>query len=213
MRRALEALLAVLVAAIALPVATVEHSVAPSGPTPVEVAQFNQAIADATWEALPLRQRGDRPDVELRVPIAEAEWPTVFGQCLGDAGYAGGVSSNGDGAFVPEVTQPDQQFDDDMLLAFYRCVVVHPRAFTSRSFFSSAQIDYLYRHFDRWLVPCLITHGYGVNSAPSYETFVELRGGWSPLWGMSNPAGHTLDSGADYSRAVQLCGPDFIGIY
>jgi len=205
MSRAIEAVLAVLIAAIALPAVTLEHVAPPGGPTAEEVAKYNQNIADATWAALPVSPGVERPAVALGESIAEDEWPVAFGACLSEIGFTGGgVLSGGDDAFIP---QGAEQMDDAALLAFYGCVVTHPREFTSRAFFSAAQIDYLYRYYDRWLVPCLLIHGYRIYEVPTRDEFVADGGRWTPFTTpMADLGGHPVQSKESLALVSDRCG-------
>ena len=205
MSRALEAVLAVLIAAIALPAPAVEPIATPGGPTAQEVAQHNQDIADATWNALPVSPGVERPVVVLGESIAEDDWPAAFVACLGDAGYEiGAVLSVGDGALTPAGTE---ELDDATLLAFYRCVVTHPREFTSRAFYSAAQLDYLYRHYERWQVPCLLMQGYRIYEVPTREEFVADGGRWSPGTTLiTDVNGHPVQTVQSHLLMVNRCG-------
>ena len=112
--------------------------------------------------------------------------------------------SDGDGAFTP---QGAEQLDDAALLAFYRCVVVHPRVFTSRAFYSAAQLDYLYRYYDRWLVPCLLVHGYRIYEVPTHDEFVTSRGAWTPFTTtMADLGGHPVQSEESLALVSNRCG-------
>lgn len=205
MRRAIEAALAVLIAAIALPAATVEPVAMPGGPTAQEVAQYNQNIADATWAALPVSPGVERPAIALGESIAEGDWSAALFACLGDAGYEGGVgvSERGDALF-PVGTEA---LDDVTLLAFYRCVVTHPLEVSSRAFYSAAQLDYLYRHYERWQVPCLLMHGYRMYEVPTREEFVADGGRWSPGTTLiTDFNGHPVQTDQSYTLMFDRCG-------
>ena len=209
MRRALEALLAVLIAAAVLPTA-VDHLAAPAGPSADEVAVRNQEVADATWDSLPFSPGFERPEIELGESISEDEWPLAFGTCLGEMGFEGSVSTGPDGIPQPQSTQI---MDDQALLAFYTCVVAHPKQFTTRSFYSAAQLDYQYEHFTTWLIPCLAQHGYRLmDSMPTAEEFHDLGGGWSPFSALDDPTGRAVDTESDYVQVTALCGAMSVGL-
>lgn len=215
MKHALEALLAVLIAALALPPAAVGHRPLPPGPDDAAVAAYNEQLLDATWAASSLSEIMERPVVPAGELLPDGDWEAAIFSCLTDAGYPGlGVVWNDDGALVAlEYTAGSAQLKQETQLAFFLCVAAHPRGVGYQTLLTDDQIEYRYDLYRRWLVPCLLLNGYSFqNPVPSHDEFLELGGQWSPyLWGIVTPDGEWADTQLEYDAAEALCGPDWPG--
>jgi hypothetical protein len=172
----------------------------PAGPTAYEVSEFLGAQRPGLWSSMPLPARIVPPDVELEHVVPIADWPATMARCMTNAGFQ-------DYEVGPEgeltVHRSSVNFTYEELVAFYVCEVQYPEDPTEGQMLGSAQRDYVYTYYERWLVPCLILSGYQLSQVPSRSEFVDDwrgYGWWSPYESIG-----PLQNGESYSRLLKKC--------
>ena len=209
MRRAIEAVLAVLIAALALPAPAVSFLALPPGPSAGDVSAARTAFMAATWDALPISQTMDRPSTVYEEPLSQGDWDADFTLCARKLPNIDSISWGDHGVFYDATA--GASFDEATQLALFHCAVVHPRDFadSESGVRSAAQLDYTYDHYRRWLLPCLAANGFGYGQPPTRDEFFELGGNWSPYTeGLVGPDGRP----AEFDRALHQCGQDALGL-
>lgn len=206
-------MVAVLIAAIALPPATVQYL---PMPPPRDQAEFNETFAEATWEFLPISSSATRPVVGPLATLTENAWWRALADCVSSMETPEGISywPEGDGmrlyiARGDELFDPSSQAQDE----FYRCVVQHPRDLEGSLIFSDERIAYQYEYLRSWVGPCLTIRGYEFEPLPSWRDFVEMRGLWSPyFYQLSDAEGTLVETSDGFRDVIATCGTDFPGI-
>jgi hypothetical protein len=145
----------------------------PEGPSDAEIEKRVATELDWQWGLTGLEGVVARPVVELKGP--PSQYSIGFGECMSDAGFSGwGYDDSG-------LVLDDGDPTDEQRLAFYVCNAEYP----SVDPLSTAQLEYVYDYYERWLIPCLALHGYEQHDpVPTRESFVgdPVQDGfrWSP---------------------------------
>ena len=173
----------------------------PAPPTSEDAARHYEMMLDRTWQTTGLSGLMDRPTVEAADPVPQDEWITAVFSCMTEEGYAfpGFGSERGSGFLLSaEATETPSEVQ----LAFYLCLAANPPEMpVNGRLLSSAQLNYIYDYYVRWIVPCLVLNGYEVRTAVSREEFIALEGEWSPYEAII-PA-----DVSDFETSVERCGP------
>ena len=213
MKRALEALVAVLIAAVALPAATLQHVPLPPG---LDDSEFHSTFIESTWSLLPIAESMDAPTVEAEGALDELEWYEEMSVCMSASANPTLAYWFEDGAMRAYEIDVDGVMTDptpEAQLDFYRCAVRHPRLLEGSMHFSDERIAYQYEYLKRWVDPCLTAAGYRHMPLLTFNEFVQTRGVWSPYWGeLWDPTGEYLDTPAEYEALIEVCGNDFPGV-
>ena len=212
MRRAIEAVLALVIAALVLPNPAVAYLPAAAGPTGEEVQRSNQAFDEATWFALPISQSMPRPLVARQAALTSADWIEALVDCSFDVPNVNSMSAGPEGV-VFEPTSAG--FDDSAQLKLYECAVAHPLTggdLGGDEVLAPAQVEYLYDYYVRWVVPCLARNGYQFATVPDRASFIETYGAWSPYSVLKTPDGTDVQTDRLMNLATATCGIDRPGI-
>lgn len=152
----------------------------PNGPTAEELKAYGQFVLDRQWDSLELPRSIHRPTITPKRYVDSENFSSVTYNCVNDIARHG---------YRPLLTYRDavrvkKTGDGDFLdaLAWYECTARFPVELDALGLRSDEQLTVIYDHFQRWVIPCLATHGYVVTGAPSRAKFLEDgEGFWSPL--------------------------------
>ena len=144
----------------------------PPGPDAEEVEELQDKLDQQFWESVRLADSPlTRPDIPVVRRVQPAEWQSVFSDCLSDAGIEG-VSMNG-GVLTFDGSQSGGELFG---IAFYTCQKQYPTRVEEeyeRTFYSEAQLGYLYDHWTVKTAPCFRLLGIPVAKPPARDDFIE----------------------------------------
>lgn len=177
-------LAAVVVALVILLTACLtEPTPVPPGPTDEERREWLDDADQEWWDAVVAPHSDlERPAVDVVRTVQPAEWASEIEACLTRAGVER-VSVSGTGASysMSYWGEPDPEFRS----TFYVCMRQYPSEQVGEhsSFFSRAQLGFLYDHWAMKTVPCLRLAGFDTPDAPSRDSFVDeyyTENQWDP---------------------------------
>lgn len=126
----------------------------------------------------------DPPKVDLVRMITLEEWQSTQIECLTEAGYDVGETTDGQGIKYPEPT--DDAMASSLNLAIYTCEMKYPVEQKYMAPLSTDQLEELYAYRTGELLECLEDEGYPVSDDPPSETvFIQSKGAWSPYESIS----------------------------
>ena len=140
----------------------------PGGPSEAELDARVRAMLDHEWANTGLEGVVARPVVEAQ-SLGEIWVPERF-ECVSEEGLsAWGYNLDGLAIEGRDPTAEEQ-------LRFYTCAARYPVV----EMLSTAQLDYIYDYYARWLIPCLGREGHAVTSPPPRASFVSAGSdeGW-----------------------------------
>ena len=154
---------------------------------PADVELYVQLALDSAWTPSPGSNTRPPPgSVRFALPNGWGQW---MQRCMIQSGYdnfdfsrTGGFSNDG---------QPAKH-DGVEGLAWYYCTQQLPWYDTVFTQLTNAELDELYDYYERWLVPCLASHGGGVVELRGRAEFVDggdgQPGWWNPYLDSVRPA-------------------------
>lgn len=174
---------------------------APHPMTDDERAVWWTGFLDATWTSTGLDD-SDRPVVGAPDVIDQDEWGSTVLQCMSDAGLTSvSIGWGADGARIDDPSQRAR-------LGMYRCAAAHSFVPDLSVGASRAQLQYLWRYWAGWTVPCMTAHGYRPEGVPSEKDFLDATNvTWNPYYSLGSTSVNTASSVPDTLRT--LCGADF----
>lgn len=209
----------VLAASVAIAVAVgLAGCAAPSPPplpTEPAIRADYQVLLDGSWERLGLPPSTPRPGFVTPELVGSQTWWTEYQGCLNTIQPKHVFTEVGDDWYGVLNSNPDVLTVGEQIV-FYRCLTRFVDAdFGVIRLLTVEHLEYLWRHYERWSIPC-ITHagfevGFTVTNPPSYEAFVasHSRGSlWSPYDSLSFVAtAEAMEQTADnYERLIDRCG-------
>jgi hypothetical protein len=158
----------------------------PEGPSDSDIAEYYAASSDARWQSMAFDPAVERPVVVDVQPVSLELWASRIADCMNSAGYqayseqGGGLSITATDSTAGTVVQSTEE-----KLALYACQELYPIESDATGVLSTPQLQYIYRYYVRFLLPCLESRGYDVGDVPPADAFVEQGnfGVWSPYWG------------------------------
>lgn len=164
----------------------------------------SQLDAEREWQARSVIERFPDvtlPDAEVERYIEGDEWADVMAQCLRDAGWdVGTTSDEGLSMNVP----PDRE--EEFQVDFYVCRVRFPYDPRRSIPLSDRQLVYRYAYDTEVVKPCLEAYGYiRVEPAPTFRAYLESGGEWSPY--------AVVSSSEPWRDISRRCPPEPPGLY
>jgi hypothetical protein len=183
----------------ALLVATLAGCVSPTalpdGPSQAELDLSGRKQSDEAWAMSGLAGVQSRPAVEVVAEVARDDWARVIASCMKHAGFEQYRANSG----MLLSREVPAELANEHSLALYVCRAQYPLETSRQRLLSSAELDYVYDYYLRFLVPCLGFHGFLVDDVPTREAFLTAggTGWWTPY-----------SSGQPVTRRVDLTGLD-----
>lgn len=165
---------------------------APPGPTSYEIEAFTSDVLDVEWADASRGAGLERPVVERERFITVEEWGDTRAACMAESGYdytyTDEIGLSGGGVIADRGAHA---------IAWYTCGARFPIDPEDLGLLSTAQVEYVYSYFERWLIPCLQRNGYDVGTLPERSFFVQSK---RILW---NPySSIDLTGGPDQTRLL-----------
>jgi hypothetical protein len=160
--------------------------------------------ADREWQKSSLLEEypdATLPEVEVEHYVTGDEWADVMAQCLRDAGWNVGTTSD-EGLSTDVPADQSEAFRID----YYVCQVRYPFDPRRSLPLNDRQRVYLYEYDTHVLKPCLEAFGYiPVKKAPTLEAYLQSGGEWNPYT--------DLTSSAPWRDMARRCPPEPPGLY
>ena len=142
----------------------------PAGPTSYEIEAFANDVLDVEWADASRGQGLERPVVERERFIRVEEWGDARAACMVESGYTYTYTDERGLQGVNPGVDPAAH-----AIAWYTCGARLPIDPTDLGLLSTAQVEYVYSYFERWLIPCLERNGYVVGTLPERSFFVQSK--------------------------------------
>lgn len=146
------------------------------------------------------------PEVEVKQVVDEEEGWEAIVRCVGEMGLPG-VTTSGGG-----IQSQDPATAADVERAIFLCNAAYPVVDfdvpAELGYLSTAELEYLWTYFTRYLVPCMELHGYDPAGPPSRETFV---GSDFLIWSPYAELARQPISAEDWRRLDAECAPPPMG--
>jgi hypothetical protein len=164
----------------------------PKAATAADVEAFLTRQLDAEWADTGLSD-DQRPDVSRERFISNADFTAVMSECTVK--------------LTPGYHQVLSNAKTIARLVYYTCQAMYPVNPNEYQVLSTAQIDYLYDYYGRWVLPCLRARGYDVGATPSRAEFRLFNGLWNPIYHSGSNADLSSET---YQRVSDECHLDVL---
>jgi hypothetical protein len=142
----------------------------PPGPTSYEIEAFTADVLDVEWADASRGQGLERPVVERERFIRFEEWGDVRAACMVESGY--NYTYMDERGLQGLIAGADPA---EHAIAWYTCGARLPIDPIDLGLLSTAQVEYVYDYFQRWLMPCLERNGYIVGELPERSFFLQSK--------------------------------------
>jgi len=190
---------------------------APPLPTEQEIRTDFQLLLDNSWERLELPPSTPRPGFETPALVDSARWWTEYQSCVTTILPKRIYTEVATDWYGVSTDSPDALTSADRVV-FYQCLTRFVDAdFGMIRLMTVEHLEFLWRYYERWVIPCLADAGYEVGldvaTPPYFETFVANHAEgtlWSPYDGIVFDFVATEENfelfDANYERIVERCG-------
>jgi hypothetical protein len=182
------------------------HSIeVPIGQSEQEAAQAAAELLDATWRGTGLDD-ALRPELPVFPAAHSNTWFDDIAACMLEVGIVlNGISGPDARGYTP-IFEGQQDIDYTVRLHWYECFAHDPLdPFAGSGSATPAEREYLYDYYQRWVIPCLVMHGYSLKVIPSRDEFMASQSlHWNPYWSLTEYPEH-----AQYGSLQAQCGPEF----